>query len=334
MAPVLRTTAMAGVLALLCSAASAKTLVYCSEGSPENFNPMINTTGHHLRRQRARSTTGWSSSRPGTTEVDAGAGRELGHRAGRQDLHLPPAPRREVAVEQDTSSRPATSTPTTCCSRSSGSGRTATRTTRFPAAATTTSATWASTSCSPRSRRSIDYTVRFTLTEPQRAVPGRPGDGLRLDPVEGIRRRAAEAGQARADRPGADRHRPVRAACSTSGTPPSAIARFDGYWGPQAEARHAGVLDQQGPGGAAGQAARQRVPDHRLSEPGRPAGDQGGSRTAADGAARAEHRLSRLQQSEEAVRRQAGAPRHQHGDRQAGDPATRSIRAPASRRRT
>ncbi len=26
-------------------AASAKTLVYCSEGSPENFNPMINTTG-------------------------------------------------------------------------------------------------------------------------------------------------------------------------------------------------------------------------------------------------------------------------------------------------
>jgi dipeptide transport system substrate-binding protein len=27
------------------SAAQAKTLVYCSEGSPENFNPMINTTG-------------------------------------------------------------------------------------------------------------------------------------------------------------------------------------------------------------------------------------------------------------------------------------------------
>src|SRR5437588_8804349 len=25
--------------------AQAKTLVYCSEGSPENFNPMLNTTG-------------------------------------------------------------------------------------------------------------------------------------------------------------------------------------------------------------------------------------------------------------------------------------------------
>ena len=29
----------------LANAASAKTLVYCSEGSPENFNPQINTTG-------------------------------------------------------------------------------------------------------------------------------------------------------------------------------------------------------------------------------------------------------------------------------------------------
>src|SRR5262245_37225591 len=28
--------------------AEAKTLVYCSEGSPENFNPQINTTGTSL----------------------------------------------------------------------------------------------------------------------------------------------------------------------------------------------------------------------------------------------------------------------------------------------
>ncbi|MES2533968.1 MAG: ABC transporter substrate-binding protein, partial [Pseudomonadota bacterium] len=32
-------------LALACGAASAKTLVYCSEGSPENFYPAVNTTG-------------------------------------------------------------------------------------------------------------------------------------------------------------------------------------------------------------------------------------------------------------------------------------------------
>jgi dipeptide transport system substrate-binding protein len=35
----------AAAMLLSISAASAKTLVYCSEGSPENFTPAINTTG-------------------------------------------------------------------------------------------------------------------------------------------------------------------------------------------------------------------------------------------------------------------------------------------------
>jgi dipeptide transport system substrate-binding protein len=41
------TLAGASLAALLLSASalSAKTLVYCSEGSPENFSPSINTTG-------------------------------------------------------------------------------------------------------------------------------------------------------------------------------------------------------------------------------------------------------------------------------------------------
>ena len=37
---------------LLIGAAEAKTLVYCSEGSPENFNPQINTTGTSLDAAR------------------------------------------------------------------------------------------------------------------------------------------------------------------------------------------------------------------------------------------------------------------------------------------
>ena len=41
----LRTLLLAGAAALSITAAEAKTLVYCSEGSPENFNPQINTTG-------------------------------------------------------------------------------------------------------------------------------------------------------------------------------------------------------------------------------------------------------------------------------------------------
>ena len=39
------TLALAALLAGHAPTAQAKTLVYCSEGSPENFNPMINTTG-------------------------------------------------------------------------------------------------------------------------------------------------------------------------------------------------------------------------------------------------------------------------------------------------
>ena len=45
---VLRSLLLAGAalgLAAAMPAASAKTLVFCSEGSPENFSPMINTTG-------------------------------------------------------------------------------------------------------------------------------------------------------------------------------------------------------------------------------------------------------------------------------------------------
>ena len=47
-------TLVLGVLAgtLLAGAANAKTLVYCSEGSPENFNPQINTTGTSLDAAR------------------------------------------------------------------------------------------------------------------------------------------------------------------------------------------------------------------------------------------------------------------------------------------
>ena len=42
-----RALAAAGTLLLIGAAANvdAKVLIYCSEGSPENFNPMLNTTG-------------------------------------------------------------------------------------------------------------------------------------------------------------------------------------------------------------------------------------------------------------------------------------------------
>ncbi len=42
---VLKAALLVGAMSLATSAASAKSLVYCSEGSPENFTPSINTTG-------------------------------------------------------------------------------------------------------------------------------------------------------------------------------------------------------------------------------------------------------------------------------------------------
>src|SRR5579872_690367 len=42
----------ASVVLLSSTALSAKTLVYCSEGSPENFTPAINTTGTSLDAAR------------------------------------------------------------------------------------------------------------------------------------------------------------------------------------------------------------------------------------------------------------------------------------------
>src|SRR3954466_13149592 len=53
----------------LTGAASAKTLVYCSEGSPENFTPAINTTGTTFDAARPVYNR-LVQFKPGTTEVE------------------------------------------------------------------------------------------------------------------------------------------------------------------------------------------------------------------------------------------------------------------------
>ena len=90
----------AAFLALLAAApASAKTLVFCSEGSPENFNPMINLTN-----------TTFDANLPiynrlvefklGTTELAPGLAESWDVSADAQSVHLPPAQERQVAVQQ------------------------------------------------------------------------------------------------------------------------------------------------------------------------------------------------------------------------------------------
>ena len=45
-APLTRAAALFALSCVLPLAASAKTFVFCSEGSPENFTPALNTTGN------------------------------------------------------------------------------------------------------------------------------------------------------------------------------------------------------------------------------------------------------------------------------------------------
>jgi len=63
--------ALAALMGLAAMPAQAKTLVYCSEGSPENFNPMINTTGTTFDALRPIYNR-LVEFKPGTTEVVGG----------------------------------------------------------------------------------------------------------------------------------------------------------------------------------------------------------------------------------------------------------------------
>src|SRR5947199_6825082 len=53
-------------------AASAKTLVYCSEGSPENFYPAINTTGTTFDASSRQIYNRLLEFKRGTTEIGPG----------------------------------------------------------------------------------------------------------------------------------------------------------------------------------------------------------------------------------------------------------------------
>ena len=109
--------------ALATAAAGAKTLVYCSEGSPENFTPAINTTGTSFDAARPVYNQLTEFER-GTTNVVPGLAESWDglRRTARRSPSI--CARASSSIPASTaSSRRATSTPTTCSSRSSGSGR-------------------------------------------------------------------------------------------------------------------------------------------------------------------------------------------------------------------
>jgi dipeptide transport system substrate-binding protein len=99
--------------------ASAKTLVYCSEGSPENFTPAINTAGTNFDAARPVYNR-LTEFKRGTTEVDPGLAESCEVTDGGK--HLSFAQGRQVPSGEGLQAPRATSTPTMCSGRSIASG--------------------------------------------------------------------------------------------------------------------------------------------------------------------------------------------------------------------
>ena len=63
---------------LMAGGASAKTFVFCSEGSPEGFDPGLYTAGNTFDAAAHTVYNRLPEFKPGTTEPEAWSGRELG----------------------------------------------------------------------------------------------------------------------------------------------------------------------------------------------------------------------------------------------------------------
>ncbi len=127
---------------LAAGAVDAKSLVYCSEGSPENFTPAINTTGTSLDAARPVFNQLVEFER-GSTNVIPGLAEtwEVSPDGTVITFHLRKGVKFHSGVNGFTPSRD--STPRMSSFPSSGSGSPITRMPRFRAAPMTTSTTWA-----------------------------------------------------------------------------------------------------------------------------------------------------------------------------------------------
>jgi dipeptide transport system substrate-binding protein len=217
--------ALPALLAL--SPASAKTLVFCSEGSPENFAPSINTTGTSFDAGEQIYDNLVDFERGGTKVVPNLA---QSWTVSKDGLEYTFNLRKGVKWHSNKNFKP---------SRDFNADDMLFMFERqwkendpyFKV--TSPNHSYFNDMGMPKLLKSVDkvddYTVKVTLNAPEAPVPVQSGHAICRRAVQGIRHRDAQGRHAREDRPGADRHRPLHAGA----VPEDAMIRYKAnpqYW--------------------------------------------------------------------------------------------------------
>ncbi len=271
--------ALALPVLLAAGAASAKTLVFCSEGSPENFYPGVNTTGTSFDgnepslqppgRVRARRHQG-----------RAGPGRDAGTVSAdgtEYTFHL------RKGVKWHTTSKSFKPTRDMNADDVLFMFERQWKEDNPYFKVTSPNHSYFNDMGMPKLLKSVDQGRRLHrqdhAQQARGAIPGQPGHAVCGRAVEGIRRSPCSR-PARPRRSTRTRSAPARSTwCSTRRTPSIRYKAFPAVLGRQGQDRRPGLRDHARRLGALGQAAEGRVPCHALPEPGRPRRHPQGRRT-------------------------------------------------------
>ena len=167
------------------------------------------------------------------------------------------------------------------------------------------------------------YTVRFVAEAARGAVPRRHGDGLRVDPLDRVLRHDDEEGHART-RPTSIRSAPARSSSSRTRRTRRSATRRSTSTG--AAGRRSTTWSTRSPRDATARYAKLKTGECQVMAFPKPADlaeMKKDPQLNVRPEGRPQRRLHRVQRREEAVRQQAGAPGAQHGDQQGGDPRRR-----------
>ena len=178
--------------AALTTQVQAKTLVFCSEGSPEGFTPRSTPPAPPSMPARADLQPA-GRVRARHDQARAGAGRELGDLGRRPGVHLPSPPGGQVPDHRELHPDARLQRRRRGLQLRASARSRIIPITRSRAAPTNISTAWTCRTFCRRSRRSTTMTVSFVLKQPEAPFLANLGDGLRLDLLGRVR--AGDAGR-------------------------------------------------------------------------------------------------------------------------------------------